>query len=177
VNVRRLVSDYRWPIYLSGLLAMPIVATGVLVYFATRPEAQRPMKDYYQTAQKWDADEAVEAASRQLGWTVRYEVVAGVPHTPGTPRPVDVRVQDREGKGVAGLTGRLFAIRPSEPRLNQTTPLVELPQEPGVYRTLVKLDRPGEWELRLDAKRESLRFVHAARVALLPDAPDGGAAK
>ena len=177
MNVRRLLSEYRWPIYLGGLLTMPIVATGVLVYFATRPEAQHPMKGYYEAAQKWDADEAVEAASRQLGWTVRYEVVAGVPHTPGMPRPVDARVKDREGKGVTGLAGRLFAIRPSEPRLNQTGMVVELPQEPGSYRTLVKLDRAGEWEFRLDATRESLRFVHAARVTVLPDAPEGGPAR
>ena len=176
MNVRRFVSEYRWPLYLSGLLAMPIVASGFLVYFATRPEAQRPMKNYYETAQKWDADEAVEAASRQLGWTVRYEVVAGVPHMAGMPRPVDVRVLDREGKGVAGLSGRLFSIRPSDPRLNQTGMLVGLPQEPGRYRTLVRLDRPGEWEFRVDLKLGELRFVHAARVTVVPDAPAAGEA-
>ena len=66
------------------------------------------------------------------------------------PRPVDVRVTDREGNGVAGLTGRLFAIRPSDSRLNQTTPLVGLPQEAGSYRSLVRLDEPGAWELRID---------------------------
>ena len=171
MNVRRFVSDYRWPLYLSGLLAMPIVASGVLVFVATRPEAQRPMKGYYDAARNWDADEAVEASSRQLGWTVRYEVPAGVPHIPGMPRPVDVRVEDRDGQGVAGLSGRLFVIRPSEPRLNQTGQLVGLPQEPGSYRTLVRIDRPGTWEFRVDVKREGLRFVHAARLSVAADAP------
>ena len=178
MKLGRFVSENRWPLYLSGLLAMPIIASGFLVYFATRPDAQRPMKDYYETAQKWDADEAVEAASRQLGWTVRYEVVAGVPHMAGMPRPVDVRVLDREGKGVAGLSGRLFSIRPSDPRLNQTGMLVGLLQEPGSYRTLVRLDRPGEWEFRVDLRLGELRFVHAARVTLVPDAPGtGGSAR
>ena len=180
MNLRRLLSDYRWPIYLGGLLLMPIVATAILVYVATRPTAQLPMKGYYEAAEKWDADEAVEAASRQLGWTVRYEVVssASVPHVVGMPRPVDVKVLDREGRGVPGLSGRFFAIRPSDPRLNQSGAVVALPQEPGTYRTLVRLDRAGEWECRLDARRDQLRFVHAARVTVLPDAPGpGGAAR
>jgi nitrogen fixation protein FixH len=178
VRLLRLVSDYRWPIYLGGLLTMSIVACGVLVWVATRPDAPRPIKGYYEAAKAWDADEAVEAASRQLGWTVRYELPAGVPHFRGMPRPVDVRVSEREGKPVTGLSGRLFAIRPSDGRLNQTGHLVELPQEPGSYRTLVRLDETGAWELRMDAKREALRFVHAARLDVTAEpAPAEGTAK
>ena len=173
----RLVSEYRWPIYIGGLLTMSIVACGILVWVATRPDSPRPIRGYYEAAQAWDADEAVEEASRQLGWAVSYELPAGVPHTPGTPRPVDVRVTDREGSGVTGLSGRLFAIRPSDPRLNQTGALVGLPQEAGTYRSLVRLDQPGAWELRIDTKREALRFVHAARIDVGADAPAEGSAK
>ena len=127
----RLVSEYRWPIYLGGLLAMSVVACGVIVWVATRPDAPRPIKGYYEAARAWDADEAVEEASRQLGWTVRYELPADVPHFAGMPRPVDVRVADRDGKPVSGLAGRLFAIRPSDTRLNQAGELVALPQHAG----------------------------------------------
>jgi nitrogen fixation protein FixH len=159
-----LVSEYRWPIYLAGHLVMSIVACGVLVWYATRPDAPRPIKGYYEAARAWDADEAVEAASRQLGWDVRYELPAGIPHYAGMPRPVDVRVVDREGKPVSGLTGRLFVIRPADSRLNRDGELTELPQQAGSYRTLVVLDEPGAWDVRLDARRQSLRFVHAARL-------------
>lgn len=178
MKLLRLVSEYRWPIYLGGLLTMSIVACGVLVWVATRPDVPRPIRGYYEAAQAWDADEAVEEASRQLGWTVRYELPEGVPHFAGMPRPVDVRVADRDGRQVAGLTGRLFAIRPSDGRLNQAGDLVGLPQEPGRYRALVVMDQPGAWELRIDAKREALRFVHAARIDVATDAPPaGGGAK
>lgn len=169
MKLLRLVSEYRWPIYLGGLLAMSVGACAVLVWVATRPDSPRPMSGYYEAAQAWDAGEAVEAASRQLGWEVRYELPAGVPRTPGMPRPVDVRVTDRDGNGVAGLAGTLFAIRPSDSRLNQTGPLVGLPQEAGTYRSLVRLDQPGVWELRIDATRDALRFVHAARVSVAAD--------
>ncbi len=172
----RVLSEYRWPIYLGGLLAMSVVSSGVIVWVATRPDTPRPIKGYYEAARAWDADEAVEAASRQLGWTVRYEVPSDIPHFAGMPRPVDIRVAGRDGAPVTGLTGHLFAIRPSDTRLNQSGAFVELPQQPGSYRTLVRLDAPGAWELRIDATQGSLRFVHAARVDIAGDAPSAGEA-
>ena len=86
----RFAAQNRWPLYLSGLLAMAIAAYGVLIYVATRPSAPRPIPRYYETAERWDADEAATEASRQLGWSVTYEIPKGVPHVSGTPRPVDV---------------------------------------------------------------------------------------
>ncbi len=176
MKLGRFLSEYRWPLYLSGLLGMAIAAYGVLIYVATRPNAPRPIPNYYETSEKWDADEAVEAASRQLGWTVQYSLPAGVPHIAGMPRPVDVHVADRDGNGVAELTGRLFAMRPSDQRMNQSGQLVGLPHEAGSYRALLTVDQPGTWEFRLDAKKGSVRFVHAARMPVAPDAPanDGG---
>ena len=173
----RTVSEYRWPIYLGGLLAMSVVASGALVWVATRPDSPRPMKGYYEAARAWDADEAVADASRQLGWTVRYELPPDVPHYRGMPRPVDVRIADRAGKPVSGLTGALHAVRPSDTRLNQSGELTELPQQAGSYRTLLLLDAPGAWELRLDAALQALRFVHVARLTLPADpaVPGGGA--
>lgn len=174
----RLVSEYRWPIYLGGLLAMSVIACGVLVWVATRPDVPRPIKGYYEAARQWDADEAVEQASRQLGWTVRYELPADVPHYAGMPRPVDVHVADREGRPVQGLAGHFFALRPSDARLNQTGTLAEMPQRPGSYRTLVRVDEPGAWDFRIDARQQRLRFVHGARLDVPAEsAPPEGAAR
>ncbi len=175
MSLFKTLSDYRWPIYVGGLLAMSVISSGVLVYVATRPDAPRPIKGYYESARAWDADEAVEDASRRLGWTVTYELAAGVPYTPGMPRPIDVQVSDRDGKAVTGLTGHLFAMRPSDGRLNQSGALTEIPQQAGRYRTLVRVDDPGTWEFRIDTTQGPLRFVHAARitVAAEPAAPGG----
>jgi nitrogen fixation protein FixH len=169
----RFVLENRWPLYLSGLLGMAIAAYAVLIYVATRPSAPRPIPSYYEASQSWDADEAVKEASRQLGWVVSYDLPKGVPHVAGMPRPVDVRVVDGEGKGVANLEGRLLVMRPSDQRRSQSVPLVGLPHQPGRYRALAVIDQPGAWELRLDATRDTLRFVHAARVTVEPDPAPG----
>jgi hypothetical protein len=174
MKVTKVLSDYRWPIFIGGLLSMSIVASGVIVWVATRPDAPRPIKGYYESARAWDANEAVASASRQLGWTVTYDLPGDVPHYAGMPRPVDVRVADREGRPVVGLQGRLFALRSSDTRLNRIGDLVALPQMPGMYRTLVVMDAPGEWELRLDATQAALRFVHAARLTVPGDSPAAG---
>lgn len=164
MKLLRLLDQYRWPIFVGGLLSMSIVASGVIVWVATRPDSPRPMEGYFAAAQAWDVNEAEKAASRELGWTVRYELPTDVPHLQGMPRPVDVTVADRSGTPVTGLEGRLFVIRPSDTRLNQHGALSAIPNAPGRYRTLVRLDESGEWEMRLDASQQSLRFVHAARM-------------
>ncbi|MFO7692615.1 MAG: FixH family protein [Vicinamibacterales bacterium] len=169
MKILRLISEYRWPIYLGSLLAMSVAAYGVIVWVATRPDTPRPIKGYYEAARAWDADEAVEAASRQLGWSVSYELPSDVPHVSGMPRPVDIRVADRDGKPVVGLAGRLLALRASDSRLNQSGELVALPQEAGRYRTLVRIDAPGAWELRIDVRQAALRFVHAAGLSVPPE--------
>lgn len=164
MKILRLLDEYRWPMFVGGLLSMSIVASGVIVWVATRPDAPRPIEGYYASAQAWDVNEAEKAASLALGWTVRYELPTNVPYMSGMPRPIDVTVVDRAGAPVSDLSGRLFAMRPSNGRLNQEGTLAAIPNEPGRYRTLVRLDESGEWEMRLDANQQSLRFVHAARM-------------
>ncbi len=114
MKILRVISEYRWPIYLGGLLTLA-----------------------------------------------------------GMPRPVDVYVADRAGAPVAGLAGSLFAIRPADTRLNQTAELVAIPQPPGRYRTLVRLDAPGAWDVRIDVRQGALRFVHGARLTVPAEAAGG----
>ena len=172
-QVLRVLSEYRWPIYIGGHLTMSVVACGVLVWVATRPDAPLPIPDYYQQAQSWNVDDAVEEASRALGWTVRYELPADVPHVAGMPRPIDVRVADRAGQPISGLTGRLVAVRPSDARLNQTGQLVALPGDEGRYRTLVRVDAPGAWDFRIETQHDAMRFVAGARVTVPPKLGEG----
>lgn len=155
---------YRWPMYLGGLLLMSFTANAILVYIATRPNAPRPVEGYYEKSLEWDADAALVEASRQLGWIVEYGIPDGPQYSSDAPRPVDIVVTDLEGAGVVGLTGRLVAVRPADPALNQAGDLVELPHAPGHYRTLLRLGAWGIWEFNLDVQRGALNFVYSGRV-------------
>jgi len=143
---------------------MSVIAQGVLVFVATRPDAPRPIEDYHAKSLDWDADAAVLAASERLGWSVQMEIPAGEEYALAAQRPVDITVRDRDGQPVTNLVGRLVAIRPAETRLNGESPLVELPHAPGNYRTLARLPAAGVWQFSLDAHRSEQRFVHTQRV-------------
>ena len=160
------LSANRWPVFIIGFLMMSIVANGILVYVATRPDVPRPIKDYYSRALSWDADRAQLAASRQLGWTVEIKVPAGQQFALSGRRPVDVTVRDRDGQPVTGLEGRLMAMRPANTNLNGFSSLTELPHAPGSYRTLARLEAPGLWQLSIDARRGETPFVYTTRVSV-----------
>lgn len=171
-SIGSFVSRYRWPLFIGGILLMSIAAQGIMVYFATRPSAPRPVADYYDRALEWDAEKAALDASAALGWTVAIDVPVGAQYVTGMPRPVDVRVVDPDGAPVRGLAGRLVAVRPADTRLNVEGTLTELPQEPGRYRALLRLDAVGLWELGIDARQGELRFVHRGRFTV--PAAEGG---
>lgn len=161
---RAWISEHRWPAFIVAILGMSITAQAILVYFATRPDAPRPEKDFYDRSLAWDEDQAVVEASRQLGWRVAIDVPTGVEYVAGMAQPVDIQVADRGGAPVTGLAGRIAAIRPADTRLSNGAVLSELLYAPGRYRALLRFPAEGLWEIGLDASQGSLRFVHRARV-------------
>lgn len=165
-GVRRFVSEFRWPLFLGGLLFMAIGAQAILVWVATRPDSPVPIADYYEKSLEWDAETAVIEASRQLGWRVELDIPTGKQFAVGARRPVDITVVDRYGDPVTGLAGRLVAVRPANIRLNGESELAEMPSQAGSYRTLAALPVPGIWELHMDASRGDTRFVHSERVVV-----------
>jgi len=166
MQIRRFISAYRWPLFLTGILGMSVAAQGVLVFVATRPDSPRPIADYYVRGLAWEADAALVAASGRLGWSVEVEVPAGQEYDLAARRPVDVTVRDGEGQPVRGLTGRLVAVRPADTRLNGESPRGERPHEPGRSRPLARRSAAGLGELRLDARRGETHFVHTERVVV-----------
>lgn len=155
---------HRWTMHVVGLLGLTIVAQGFIVYFATTPDAPRPLEGYYEKSLQWDRDRAIEAASRQLGWTVKITIPEGAEVVSGMARPIDVELVDPTGKPVTGLSGELYALRPADTRLNTKARLVELPHAPGHYRTIVLLGAAGLWELGIDATLGESRYIHHERV-------------
>ena len=171
-NLKRIVSDYRWPILLSSLIVLSISAQGIMVFFATSSKAPLPEKNYYEKSLKWDEISALTQASRKLAWTVDYSLPKGAQYLPGMARPLDMQIKDKDGKPVTGLKGKMYAIRPSETRLNTSGILTELPHKPGSYRTLITFGADGLWEMALDATYGKQRFVNRTRIDVRSDKPE-----
>ncbi|MCK6548776.1 FixH family protein [Myxococcota bacterium] len=156
--------NYRWPLHVGALLGLSIIAQGFIVYYATSSDAPHPLSGYYEKSLQWDRDQAVEAASAQLGWKVEIALPAGPEVVDGMARPIDVHLVDGAGNPVTGLSAELYALRPADTRLNVKARLVELPHAPGHYRTVVLLGAPGLWELGIDGKLGAARYIHHERV-------------
>jgi nitrogen fixation protein FixH len=171
MRLLRLASQNRWPLFVVGLLAMSVSAQAVMVFVATRPSAGRPYANYYQHALQWDADSAVLAASRALGWTVSIDIPRGPELAFAELRPVDVTIADRDGQPVTGLEGQVVTTRAADSRAGGATALVALPQTPGRYRSLARLPQAGQWVVGLDAHLGATRFVFRTLVELAPEAP------
>ncbi len=159
------IAAYRWPIYLGGLLTLSVTAHALLVFVATRPSTPAPLGDYYDRAERWEADQALLDASAALGWQVEIELPGDAPFALAARRPIDVAVRDAEAP-VTGLRGRLLVSRPDASQLSDAADLIELPHAPGHYRALVALSAAGLWQLTLDLRRGETRFVHQRRVEL-----------
>ena len=111
VKFLRTLSEYRWPIYLGGLLAMPVVASasssgwrrGPTALARSRATTRRRARG---TSTRRSQTRAGSSAGRS-GTSCR--------RTSRTMRHAEAgrrAVTDRDGQPVSGLAGKLFAIRP-----------------------------------------------------------------
>ena len=176
MKLLRLISEYRWPIYLGGLLAMSVIACGVLVWVATRPDAPRPIKGYYEAAQAWDADEAVEDGeppARVVGplrAALRRAPRPG--HAAAGGRPC------RRPRREARRRGSRAACSPSARRTPASTSRANSSRcrrRPGATGRSCASTRPGPGSCASTSRQEALRFVHAARLTVPaePAIPEG----
>jgi nitrogen fixation protein FixH len=165
-SIRTWLWDRRWPIGLQLIMAMVISANVVLLYLATHADASRPLPDWYERAANWDETQALQESSRDLGWSVSWEVPQGPEYGQGMPRPVDLQVRDRHGQPLSGLTGVVEAVRPTGSTTGDRSEISELPQEPGSYRCLLRFSADGLWQLDLTLQQGALTWLGSHRLEL-----------
>lgn len=158
--------DRRWPIGLQMIMAMVISANMVLLYLATHAGASRPLDDWYERAVNWDETQALHESSRELGWSVAWDIPTGPEYGPGMPRPVDLAVSDGRGQPVSGLVGVVKAERPAGTALGSQAAIAELPQTPGTYRCLLQFSADGLWQLDATLRQDELTWVGHHRLEL-----------
>lgn len=151
MSVRTFLRSNAWPLGLATVISLFVLANAVLVYAATRDKAIGPEQDYYEQALRHDQTVDMLRRAEQLGLRAAIEVSKSP--IVDMPRRLDVRVTDAQGAPVPGLVGTMTAIRPSDVRLRNSATLVSVPEQPGLYRLLLRIPVSGLWEFQIDAKR------------------------
>ncbi|HEX7967541.1 MAG TPA: FixH family protein [Stellaceae bacterium] len=153
--------SYRWiPWAFAGALGVVVAANGALAYFAA--VSSTGLVTEHPFAHGNDYNRVLDAAAAQdaLGWrgTVRFLAE-------GAERgEIAAEFADRDGRPLAGLAVTARILRPLEPLPESIVSLSETTA--GRYAADVALDRPGQWELRIAARRGADRFEFMQRIAV-----------
>ena len=156
--------DRRWPLGVVALLGFAVIANLTLAMIATGPGAQKPIEGYYGKALNWDKTQKLERTFADAGLKVAVELPQGPQYVRGMLRPVDLAIRDDKGKAVAGLKGRIEALRSSDANLNNGGDLVEVPGDPGKYRVLLQFAADGLWRLEADLKKGETEYAFSLKV-------------
>ena len=99
-----------------------------------------------------------EAAQERLGWQSQTQISG---ESEGL-RSLQVRLTDRDGRPLAGLTLVAHLVRPSNEGLDTT--IVPRPLGDGRYGASFTLPAAGQWELRLVAHDGDVAWQHSERL-------------
>ena len=131
-----------------GLAAriLPVVGGGVQVHSAFPGMVAH---DYQARSEDYAAYQRRLQAQKALGWQVRKGFID--PPLAGSDAVFQVQVRDRSGQPLVHAAVAGSFMRPSNAGEDQRFAMREV--GPGLYRALVRLPRPGNWELLLDIRR------------------------
>ena len=147
-----------WPL---AVIAVLVATLGLYVFLyrvAAGPGASAVEPDYYRRAVQWDSTMALEKESGALGWQLSVQVG---PMSRDGRAALLARFSDRSGAPLDSLVVRVEAIHNLD--AGHPREAVLAAAGPGAYSARLPLGRPGQWELRLDARRGRDRYVASVR--------------
>jgi nitrogen fixation protein FixH len=151
-------SHIAWPGFVVALLLLSIFAAFQALFASQSDGGAQVVEAYYDSAIRFDDEQAMQAASDALGWSAAVEVGA----CEGGLCAVDVAVRDRAGAPVEGLNGLLRVSRPQSAAVVAQIPLA-LSDAPGVYRQFVPVNADGLWDFAVTARRDDEQFMTKIR--------------
>ncbi len=149
----------RWiPWAFAGSLAIVVVVNGALAYFAVSSSTGLVNDHPFEAGNGYNRVLDAAAAQDALGW---HGDVRFTPAGAGKGE-ITARFTDRDGRPVTGLSVTAHVVRPVESLPAATVALSETAA--GRYAADTLLARPGQWEVRLAARRGADLFEIAQRI-------------
>ena len=152
-----------YPYIFVGGFSVVLAVNAVMMYSAVHTFSGIETEKAYEKGIAYNQILAKAATQKTLGWTSEVTVT---PH-PGSPATahaadVSIRIADKDGKAVPGLIVSVQFVRPTQSGYDSSDSLTE--QDVGVYSTLAKLPLPGQWDLRVDARKDNVDFQVGQRI-------------
>ena len=138
-------------IWFLGFFAVLFAVNGAMIYFAICTFSGLDVSDAYRRGRSYDAEITAAAAQNARAWTVDLS------HQAAGEGGIELKMtaKDASGQSISGLRVEALFKRPTLAALDRGFPLREV--QPGLYRQAVRLPRPGQWILELNAYRGQTR--------------------
>jgi nitrogen fixation protein FixH len=147
-----------WPLGLTAVLAVTVVANGFMLYAANDRNAAVVEPDYYRRAVAWDSSAVQLDVNAALGWRIEASIEPLAEDGRGRIR---VRLADRDGRPLARARLAVTAIHNLD-AARRPAAEIELDDE-GAGILDLPLGRAGMWELRFVALAHGARFTTSLR--------------
>lgn len=144
-------------LFIGGFLIV-IGVNATLIFFAQDTFSGLETASPYERGLDYNRTLAAEAAQERIGWQSQAQISGG---SDGT-RSLQVRMMDRDGRPLDGLTLVAYLVRPSNEGLDVT--LQPRPMGDGRYGTSFVLPAAGQWELRVVAQGDDVAWQHSERL-------------
>jgi len=144
-------------LFVGGFLVV-VGVNGALIYFAQDTFSGLETASPYERGLDYNKTLAAEAAVEQLGWQSQVQISA---ESAGS-HSLQVRLADRDGRPLDGLTVVAYLVRPSNEGLDTT--VIPRPMGDGRYAASFVLPAAGQWDLRLVAHNDDLAWQHSERL-------------
>lgn len=155
------MSSYRWiPWSFAAALGVVVAVNGALAYFAVSSSTGLVTAHPFESGNDYNRVLAAAEAQDALGWRGRLAFTAAG----AGAGEIAVELADRAGRKLSGLAVTALVTRPVEPLPDTELTLVEA--DAGRYRSPVVLTRPGQWEVRVLARRGGDVFQFAQRIVV-----------
>jgi hypothetical protein len=159
-------SNWRWPLFLVGLLTLSVVSSVVLMGFAVNDPAFAVEDDYYQKALHWDDVMAQERVNGELGWSVDLDATPSEGVT-----ALRLMLRGADGLPLRGAQVGVTARHNARASRTLDTSLTANPD--GSFSGVLPLARRGLWQFDVVATRGEDTFVASLRKDVA--VPRGGA--
>jgi nitrogen fixation protein FixH len=161
----RIPPHIAWPALVVVLLLAGITAAFAVMYASRSDGGPEIVENYYAEALAWNEHAAERTASERLGWALTYTVQGRA--SSESPVIVEFTLRDSLGEPVDHLSGEAHLRRPHR-AVEAGIVALEEGHLPGVYFIRLPAGFPGLWDIGLDARDGTNRFLDTVRIEILP---------